>query len=186
MPHDYDTISGMGLEIPELQEITESTITNGLLAELREYDWFHGKLTTEHAEADLSIGHHNKFLVRYSNNTLILSARICGWNRQDVINCSPGGCYLDGKDKHFRSTSEMIEYYQKFPIDEECHQVLGIPCNQQSSGTYWYTTRQKLCSMVLVACAILVMKFSSHNYPILSTICMQTQCEYFVTLLIIH
>lgn len=120
MPHYYSKI------------YESAPLLHGVPEELRKCRWFRGKITEEQAEAELSVGRYNEFLVRYTNNTLILSARTAGWIHHDIINHGPHGYHLEGRDVHFRSISEMIEHYQEFPITERCNQVLGIPCGLSS------------------------------------------------------
>ena len=105
--------------------------------ELIKHDWFYGEMTEEQVERVLSIGDDNIFLVRQSGNSLILSSRIRGWRHCYVIERSPRGYYLEGKDMHFKNISEMLTHYQKVPIDEN-KQVLGTACNRKSSGMYMY------------------------------------------------
>ena len=103
--------------------------------ELTKHDWFYGEMTDEQVERVLSIKNQNNFLVRQSGNSLILSSRLQGTRHCSVIERSPRGYYLEGKDMHFKNISEMLTHYQKVPIDEN-EQVLGTACNRKSSSTY--------------------------------------------------
>ena len=100
--------------------------------ELTKYNWFHGTITEEQAESALSIGNCNLFLVRQSGNYLILSTRIQGWRHHYVINRSPRGYCLEGKNEYIKSISKMLKHYEKVPIEND--QVIGIACNRKTSG----------------------------------------------------
>ena len=76
-------------------------------------------------------------MVRHTSDTVILSSRINGWSRHDVITRSPKGYCLDQKEEWFQTMSEMIEHYTQFPINEKFKQVLGNPSDRQSSGESW-------------------------------------------------
>ena len=108
----------------------------GVPVELIKNDWFYGEMTEEMVERVLSIGNGNKFLVRQLGNSLILSSRILGWRHCYVIERSPRGYFLEGKDMYFKNISEMLTHYQKVPIVK--NQVLGTACNRKSSGMYMY------------------------------------------------
>ena len=104
--------------------------------ELTKYNWFHGKMTEEQVESALSIGNCNHFLVRQSGNYLILSTTIKGWRHHYVINRSPRGYCLEGKNEYFKSVSKLLKHYQKIPIDDKNDQVLGTACDRKYfSGT---------------------------------------------------
>ena len=119
MPHHYDTISD-----PHYETISDKGIySKGKPADLMKYDWYHGNITEEQAEIAISTGYNNRFLVRHSDLSLILSKSIAGWKSHDIIHRSPEGYRLEGKEKVFKTVPEMIAYYKLFPIKED--QVLG-------------------------------------------------------------
>ena len=103
--------------------------------ELSKHDWFYGRISKEHAAAELSLGNGNKYLVWNTSDTLLLTSKVRGWVQHTAICYSPEGYCLEGKDKYFNNIADMIEYYQKFPIDEKNLQVLGMPCDRRTSGT---------------------------------------------------
>ena len=113
--HSYDVITDYAEGVP---------------VELSKHDWFYGKISREHAAAELSLGNGNKFLV-----SLLLTSKVRGWVQHTAICYNPEGYCLEGKDKHFNNIADIIEYYQKFPIDEKNLQVLGMACDRTTSGT---------------------------------------------------
>lgn len=113
-----------------------SHYAKGVPVKLINCDWFYGNVTEEQAEAELSTGGaSNKFLVRKTSKTLILSSKIQEECRHNTINYSPKGYNLDGRDSSFSDISELIAHYQKFSIDEERHWLLGVACDRKTSGT---------------------------------------------------
>ena len=115
---------------------TISDYSKGVPVELTKHNWFYGEITAEQEEIALSIGKQNNFLVRQLANSLVLSLIIRGWRHQYVIELSPRGYCLEGKDVYFRNVSEMLTHYQKVPIDDKNTQVLGTACDRTSSGMY--------------------------------------------------
>lgn len=113
---------------------TVSDYTKGMLPEFTDHYWFYGNISDEQATAELSLGNSNTFLVRHTSDTLMLSSRISGWRYDQVIHCSPEGYWLEGKEQQFKSITGLIAHYQKFPIEEQDQQVLGMPCDRRSSG----------------------------------------------------
>ena len=86
-------------------------------------------LSREHAAAELSFGNGNKFLVWNTSDNF-------KGQRLGTTHCyTPEGYCLEGKDKNFNNIADIIEYYQKFPIDEKNLQVLGMACDRRTSGT---------------------------------------------------
>ena len=112
-----------------------SDYSKGVPVELTEHDWYH-ELTKEQAESALSIGKGNRFLIRPSANNLVLSSRILGWQHHYVIESSPRGYTLEGKNEYFKSISEMLTHYQRVPIDEKNDQLLGTAFDRTYPGTY--------------------------------------------------
>ena len=105
-------------------------------ADLTTRNWFHGSISEEQANTALSTSNHNKFLVRQSNHSLILSNKINGWKSHSIIHHSPEGYRLEGKERVFKTVPEMIAHYQKFPISNRNLQVLGTPIDKAASGKY--------------------------------------------------
>lgn len=124
MPHHYDVISNY------------TKYTKGKPMELDQHHWFYGSITEEQATAELSLGSGNNFLVRHTSDNLILSSKRGGWRYDTVIHHFPEGYWLEGKDHRFKSISEVIVHYQKYPIDEKDQQVLGMARDRRSSGIY--------------------------------------------------
>ena len=97
------------------------------------YNWYHGNISKE--QADIAIaGNMNRFLVRHSENKLILSYITTGWKSHDIIHRTPEGYRLEGKEKVCKTVHELTEYYQQHPIRRG--QVLGNPADKVSSGTW--------------------------------------------------
>ena len=92
------------------------------------YDWYHGNISEEQADIALKYGSSNIFLVRHSENQIILSYTTSGWISHDLIHCSPEGYLLERKEKVFKTVAEMIEHYKQFPIRKK--QVLGNVANK--------------------------------------------------------
>ena len=93
--------------------------------ELITQHWYHSDITKVQAEAALK--NHpvdNGFLVRVSDESLVLSKSILGWVSHDIIHRSPRGYQLDGKDDILASIPEMITYYQDHAVGD-FGQVLG-------------------------------------------------------------
>ena len=105
-------------------------------ASLTRFHWYHGKITKEEAEWTLESERdgQNTFLVRQSATDLILSVIINNWIHHLTITYSPEGYILEGKTHVFMTISEMITYYQMFPVHE--NQVLGIASDRQMSGMH--------------------------------------------------
>ncbi len=142
--HHYETISETGSELPDpsdstchiyqsIPEAISGHYSKGAIEELSKCNWFYGNITEEQAEAEMSFGKTNRFLVRHTMTTLILSARINGWSRHTVINRSPQGYCLGGGDKHFKTISELIAHHRQcFSFYDGF--LLGTPCDKRSSG----------------------------------------------------
>ena len=127
IPHHYDTINDSGI------------YSKGKPTELMRYDWYHGSVSEERAEIALGcVKKLNTFLVRHSENKLILSHKTLGWMAHDIIHRSPEGYHLAGTKEMFKTVPDMIEHYKQSPIRYD--QVLGIVANKVSSGMYVYTT----------------------------------------------
>ena len=108
--------------------------SKGKPTDLIKYDWYYGNITEQHAILMLEGSSTNRFLVRESNQNLILTKQINGWISHDVIHRSPEGYHLEGKRGVFKTVSEMITHYQQYPI--KGNQVLGRPAKKQPQGTY--------------------------------------------------
>ena len=130
----YETIITQAKDAPHHYESVSDHYSKGEPTDLMEQSWFHGKLTEEQAESALSIGNVNTFLVQQIDNSLILSSSIQGWRHHHVINRSPRGYCLEGKNEYFDNVSEMLKYYQKVPINDLSGQVLGSACDRKFSG----------------------------------------------------
>jgi hypothetical protein len=107
-----------------------SSYTEAAPVELDMHNWFFGNITEEQATVELSGS--NGFLVRHTSNTLILSTRMRGWRKDYVIDHSPEGYWLKEIGQIFKSVPQLIEHYQKFPIEEQ--QVLGVVSDRTASG----------------------------------------------------
>ena len=108
-------------------------------SQMKQHYWFHGGIDEDQAEALLSKGESNRFLVRSTLNGLVLSLRISGWSHHLPINhTTPEGfCYLRRKNGCFKSIAEMIAHYQRYPIDFITpNQTLGHPSDRKSTGTF--------------------------------------------------
>ena len=136
LPH-YEIIPDVPTKSsPHYETISDKRIySRGQPSDLLKHSWYHGRISEEQANAALSMGNNNTFLVRQSSNALILSKRVNGWKSHDIIHRSPEGYRLEGKEKVFKSVSELIEHYQKFPIKESGNQVLGSGIDKQLTGT---------------------------------------------------
>jgi hypothetical protein len=105
--------------------------------EFAQHFWFYGNITEEQATAELSLGNSNTFLVRGAADIHLLCLRIGGWRYDLAINRSIEGYWLEGKNLVFKSIPGVIAHYQKYPIEEEDQQVLGVACDRRSSGIYF-------------------------------------------------
>ena len=145
VPHHYETIPGTSSDLPHHYKIS-GIYSKGKPTDLMKYNWYHGNISEEQAEVAMNYGKGNTFFVQHTENKLILSYRIKGWRTHDIIHRSPKGYHLEGKEKVFKTVSEMIEHYKQFPISGE--QVLGSAVDRALSGT-----------SILLYCIIL----SKHN-----------------------
>ena len=134
VPHQFETFPETSSDLPRHYDtINDSGIySKGKPTDLMKYNWYHGNISEEQAEIALSDGADNRFLVRQSENKLILSYRIRGWRSHDIIHRSPEAYRLEGKEKVFRTVPGMIEHYKKFLIQGE--QVLGSAVDKVLSG----------------------------------------------------
>ena len=98
---------------------------------------YHGNISEEQAEIAID-GNMNRFLVRHSENKLILSYTTNGWKSHDIIHRTPEGYRLEGKEKVCTTVHALTEYYQQHPIRRG--QVLGNPANK---GFIWYMENKK-------------------------------------------
>ena len=136
VPHYYETIPETSSDLPHHYEtINDSGIySKGKPTDLMKYNWYHGNISEEQAEIAIDDGNMNRFLVRHSENKLILSHRTNGWKSHDIIHCTPEGYRLEGKEKVCTTAHELTEYYQQHPIRRG--QVLGNPADKASFGTW--------------------------------------------------
>ena len=134
MPHVYESIPETSSDLPHHYDtINDSGIySKGEPTDFMMYNWYHGNISEELADIALQVKTSNTFLVRHSDNKLILSYTTKGWKSHDIINHSPEGYCLEGKDIMFTSVVTLIRYYQQFPIRED--QVLGTAADKDSSG----------------------------------------------------
>ena len=117
--HHYETIKDRDI-----------IYSHGNPSELTSFNWYHGTITREQADAALSMGRDNEFLIWQSTNNLVLSMRINGWASHNMIQRSSSGYCLNRKSRGFRSVPEMVAHYQQFPICESTQQVLATACRK--------------------------------------------------------
>ena len=142
-PHQYERIS----DTPHYETIPEassgpsheydiiSAYAKGEPEDLTKHSWYHGNITKQQAKAGLKRQEFdNRFLVRVSDNNLILSKCINGWISHDIIQRSPKGYQLEHRNRIFKSVSEMIAYYQHHPIKGK--QMLGTGVATVPSSEY--------------------------------------------------
>ena len=134
MPH-YETIPDTSSDLPHHYEtINNSGIySKGKPTDLMKYNWYHGNISEEQAEIAID-GNMNRFLVRHSDNKLILSYITNGWKSHDNIYRTPKGYRLEGKKKVCSTVHGLTEYYQQHPIKRG--QILGNPADKASFGTW--------------------------------------------------
>ena len=113
--------------------------------ELMKQKWYHGEITRVQAEQLLRLEKKNKFLVRQESDKLVFSKRIDGWINHDVILRSPEGYWLEGKDTRFKTVTEMISHYTRFPIEDKTKQILSDGCDKNGLGMYSQIGFLKLC-----------------------------------------
>lgn len=130
--HHYDTITDIPLETPHHYHTIAGIYSKGEPVDLVKYNWYHGSISEDQANAALSTGSYNRFLVRTSACKLVLSKAINGWKSHDIIQRSPKGYRLGGQGKLFKSIPEMVSYYQQLPISGT--QLLGTGIDKQFSG----------------------------------------------------
>ena len=72
-----------------MKTINDSGIySKGKPTDLMKYNWYHGNISEE--QADIAIdGNMNRYLVRHSENKLILSYTTNGWKSHDIIHHTP-------------------------------------------------------------------------------------------------
>ena len=133
MPH-YETISEISSDLPRHYDtINNSGIySKGKPTDLMKYDWYHGNISEEQAEVAIGGTLMNSFLVRHSDNKLILSYKAKGWRFHDIIHRTPEGYRLEGKEKVLETVLEMIVHYMQLPIWED--QTLAIAADKSMSG----------------------------------------------------
>ena len=136
MPHQYETIPEASSDLPHHYDTIndDSIYSKGKPADLTKYNWYHGNIAEEQAEVAFGAGNITRFLVRHTNNNLILSSVTCGWYSHDIIHRSPEGYRLNGKNKVFKTVPEMIEHYRLFPFKRQCG--LGIAVDRTSPGLF--------------------------------------------------
>ena len=125
--HDYENLENFHYyEIPSYLPSDSEDLT--------EYQWYHENITQEEAEEALkSQGSGNMFLVRKSNERLVLSKRVNGWVTHNLIHCSLNGYQLSKKDRLFESVPELIKHYQNHSLSD-LRQVLGTAVITVRSG----------------------------------------------------
>ena len=124
--HQYERISHILPDkfVPEESPRLSHPYDKGEPEDLMKYTWYHGNITKQQAEVGLNREADNKrFLVRVSDNDLILSKSVSGWISHNIIQRSPKGYNIQQGDKIFKSVPEMIAHYQHYPF--EGGQVLG-------------------------------------------------------------
>ena len=136
-PH-YDTISdtfhGHSRTIPktttdhQYHYICTNIYSKGEPEDLAKHKWYHGKVTREQADAALGIGNYDKFIVRHSCDTLILSRARVGRISHTIIQRSPKGYQLEGCSEVFDTIPDMITHYK---------QSLGSAVEKVPTGTLW-------------------------------------------------
>ena len=134
VPHHYETIPETSSDLPHHYDIFNDSViySKEKTTDLMKYNWYHGNISEEQAEIAIADGNVNKFLVRHSDNKLILSHVAKGWRLHDVIHLSPEGYCLEGKEKMFKTVPAMIQHYKLFPIALD--QVLGFAVDKTLSG----------------------------------------------------
>ena len=132
--HQYEAIPETSSDLPHHYDIINrgSIYSKGMPADLTKYDWYHGNITEEQADMALSIGNANRFLVRHTNNSLILSSVSNGCHSHDIIHRSPEGYRVDGKEEVCKTVLEIIGHYNLYPFRGNL--VLGKAVDRNSSG----------------------------------------------------
>ena len=106
---------------PSYEVITDTPVGN-----LGRFDWYHGSVNKEEAEAALSAGRGNMFMVRVEGTNLVLSRTVNGCVSHENIQWTPDRYYkLEGMLRCFKSFPDMMEYYQAHPVDHS-RESLGI------------------------------------------------------------
>lgn len=123
----YETVS----ELAQHYETIAEFVSENQPSDLMKFNWYHGKLTEDQAEAALNTAGGNKFVVRQTSTNLLLSKSVNGWKSHDIIHRSAMGYLLEGKTQQFLSIPEMIAFYQQFPIDDVSGQTLGTAAARQ-------------------------------------------------------
>ena len=111
-PHRYDYISN-------------DIYSKGEPEDLAKHKWYHGKITTDQADAALSFVNRNTFFVRHFSDELVLSKTNHGYISHTTIHRSPKGYQLEGNSMLFDTVPAMIAHYQ---------QSLGTPVEKVPSG----------------------------------------------------
>ena len=96
---------------------------------------YQGTITKEEADAALSVGSGNVFMVREGPTGLVLSRRISGWKSHTTIHHDPAmGYRLEGRKKWFETVSELIMHYRYNSKKD----VLGDPLDPICKWLRWY------------------------------------------------
>ena len=103
---------------------------------MKKLSWFYESISKAEAEVILSEEKKNCFLVRSTEDGLVLSFKISGWSYHEDIRYTPEGfCYLRRKYSWFKSIVDMIAHYQKNPVDfVSPTQTLAYSCDRKCSG----------------------------------------------------
>ena len=111
---------------------TTGVYCKGIPADFTRYHWYYGEITEEETTSVLDqqteVLKHDCFLMRQSDDDLILSAKIKAWIKHFTINRSPEGYCLQGRNTIFKTIPEMITHYQTLLVDGT--QPLGTACDR--------------------------------------------------------
>jgi len=130
--HCYENISKLVGTIQRSDTTQkESHKPESELEVLEDFDWYHGDLTKEEAEAILHSDDSNGFFVYESTHTLVLSTRLNGWKAHSIISYSQKGYHLEGKKKFFKTIPKMVAHYQHSPFSGK--HVLGAAIGKHTT-----------------------------------------------------
>ena len=111
-----------------------NTYTRGFLVE-SDKEWYHGELSRDEAEQALKKSGCNCFLIRHSQEVLVLSLVQNGSTTHIQIKYGPGWYKLEGSTQTFSELHEVTRHYQNSRINDDLDK-LGLPCKKMKSSRH--------------------------------------------------
>ena len=97
------------------------------------YQWYHDSITEEQALVILKGMNENRFLIRSTEDSFILSCQLSGYIYHFSIQHDQSGYFLEFREERFQSIPDLVTHYQKVPSMIHT-QLLGTACNKADTG----------------------------------------------------